>query len=80
VSTRSDKPKTKKSIGGEFKAFDDAMKTILRANPKAVKDAVEAEIETNTAEREARGELKRGRKPKKKATSSASGRASRAGG
>jgi hypothetical protein len=48
----------------EKQAFDQAMTTILRADPTAVKAAVDAEIQGNTAEREARGEKKRGRKPK----------------
>jgi hypothetical protein len=48
----------------EYERFDRAMVSILRADPKAVKSAVEADIRTNTAEREARGGLKRGRKPK----------------
>ena len=69
-----------KKTAKEFKRFDDAMKTILRADPKQVKEAVEVEIQINTAEREARGEHKRGKKPKKQATSSASVRASRARG
>jgi hypothetical protein len=48
----------------ESDRFDQAMKSIFRADLAAVKAAVGAEIEANTAEREARGELKRGRKPK----------------
>jgi hypothetical protein len=60
----------------EKQTFDQAMKSILRASPKAVKAAVDAEIQGNTAEREARGEKKRGRKPK--SISSASGHASSA--
>jgi hypothetical protein len=48
----------------EFKAFNKAMGTILRADPKAVKAAVDAEIRAHTAERKAKGERKRGRKPK----------------
>lgn len=59
----------------EFEAFDRAVKTILRADPKMVRETVDAEIEANTAEREARGERKRGRKPK---SISASDRASNA--
>lgn len=51
---------------GEKRNFDEAMKTILRADPKSVKAAVDAEVQANTAEREARGEHKRGRKPKVK--------------
>jgi hypothetical protein len=59
----------------EHKAFDNAMNSILRADSKAVKTAVDAEIQTHTAEREAKGERKRGRKPK---ATSASDRASSA--
>lgn len=58
----------------EFTAFERAIGTILRADPKAVKAAMEAELEASKREREARGERKRGRKPK--STSSASDRAS----
>jgi hypothetical protein len=36
----------------------------LRADPVKVKAAVNAQVEASTAEREARGESKRGRKPK----------------
>jgi hypothetical protein len=57
----------------EFARFNDAMHRILRADPKVVKDAVDAEIKEHTAERKARGEKKRGRKPK---STSASDRAS----
>jgi hypothetical protein len=48
----------------EIEQFNKAMTAILRADPKAVKAAVDAEIQANIAEREARGERKRGRKPK----------------
>jgi hypothetical protein len=48
----------------EFHDFDKAMQTILRADPKTVKAAVDAEINAHTAERKANGERKRGRKPK----------------
>lgn len=47
----------------EFQQFNAAMSSILRADPKIVKATVEAEIQANTAERQARGERKRGRKP-----------------
>ena len=47
----------------EFQEFDKAMGAILRADPKAVKAAVDAEIDEHTAERKAKGERKRGRKP-----------------
>lgn len=55
----------------EFIAFNTAMSMILRADPKAVKAAVDAEIQEHTAEREARGEHKRGRKPKNATLASA---------
>jgi hypothetical protein len=48
----------------EFDNFNSAMDAILRADPKAVKEAVDTEIKAHTAEREARGKHKRGRKPK----------------
>lgn len=57
----------------EYHKFEKAMKTILRADPKAVKAEVEAEIEEHAAERRAKGQRKRGRKPK---FTSASARAS----
>jgi len=60
----------------EFEQFSRAMDSILRANPIEVKALVDAEIKANTAEREARGERKRGRKAK--VQPSASGRASSA--
>lgn len=44
--------------------FNEAMASILRADPKVVKAEVDAEIQAKTAERKARGERKRGRKPK----------------
>jgi hypothetical protein len=59
----------------EYKRFNDAMSNILRADPKPVKAAVDAEIQEHTAERKAKGERKRGRKPK---ATSASGRVSSA--
>lgn len=40
------------------------MDAILRADPAKVKAEVEAEIQTRTEERKARGERPRGRKPK----------------
>jgi hypothetical protein len=48
----------------EYDAFNTAISTILRADPAQVKAAVDAEIQANAAEREARGERKRGRKAK----------------
>jgi hypothetical protein len=46
----------------EFKEFDRAMDAILRADPARVKAEVDAEIQAKTAEREAKGQKKRGRK------------------
>lgn len=46
----------------ESDSFNSAMDAILRADPKAVKATVDAEIQLHTAERTARGEHKRGRK------------------
>lgn len=40
------------------------MDTILKADPAKVKAEMDAEIQASKAEREARGERKRGRKPK----------------
>jgi len=54
----------------EYEQFNRTMGAILRADPKAVKDAVNAEIKASMAEREAKGQRKRGRKP----NASASGR------
>jgi hypothetical protein len=48
----------------EGEQFSKAMAAIFRADPKAVKATVDAEIRAHTAEREARGERKPGRKPK----------------
>jgi hypothetical protein len=48
----------------EYEAFNQAMSTILKADPVKVKAAVDARVQANTAEREARGERKRGRKAK----------------
>jgi hypothetical protein len=48
----------------EYQKFNSAMNTILRADPAKVKAAVDAEIQASVAEREAKGERKRGRKPK----------------
>ncbi|MGD0158496.1 MAG: hypothetical protein ABSB50_20590 [Terracidiphilus sp.] len=47
----------------EFKEFNAAMDTILKADPARVKTEVDAEIQANKAERDAKGERKRGRKP-----------------
>jgi len=48
----------------EYQAFNRAMDKILRVDPAKVKAAVDAEIQEKTAEREAQGQRKRGRKPK----------------
>ncbi len=50
------------SRNDQFKKFDDAMTTILKADPKAVKDAMDAEKQ----EHERTGK-KRGPKPKRQA-------------
>lgn len=55
--------------------FNSAMETILRADPRAVKAAVDAEIQSHTEGRKARGERKRGRKPKEKCSILTSDRA-----
>ncbi len=60
----------------EYSTFNAAMGEILRADPAAVKAAVDAEIQEHTAEREAKGERKRGRKPNARKPTSASGPAS----
>lgn len=54
----------------EFERFNQAIGRILVADPKVVKAAVGAEIRENTAARKARGERKRGRKPKSTASAS----------
>jgi hypothetical protein len=46
----------------DFEKFNAAMDAILRADPKAVKEAMEAEARAHEAEREAKGERKRGKK------------------
>jgi hypothetical protein len=48
----------------QFKAFNTAMDTILRADPIKVKAGLLAQVQATTAEREARGARKRGRKAK----------------
>ncbi len=45
----------------DYENFNKAMDTILRADPKAVKAAMEAEQKANAKERKAKGERKRGR-------------------
>lgn len=51
-----------KTASEEFRAFNRAMTKILRADPKAVKEAMAKESEAQAAERKAKGERKRGRK------------------
>jgi hypothetical protein len=50
----------------EFDQFDKAMDTILRADPKAVKEAMERAQREQAKERETKGEHKRGRKSDKR--------------
>jgi hypothetical protein len=50
----------------EFAKFDRAMDSILRADPKAVKEAMERERHAQEQERNAKGERKRGRKQRAK--------------
>ena len=57
------------SNSSEFQNFNQAMRTILRVDPKVVQVAVDAEIQANTAERVARGERKHGRKKNQSLTS-----------
>jgi hypothetical protein len=56
----------------EWTAFDKAMKNVLRADPKAVKAAMEAEKRDRAMEAERTGKRGRGRPPKH----ASSGRAS----
>lgn len=49
----------------EFDDFNSAMQTILRADPKAVKEAMEKEHRAQEQKRAAKGERKRGRKREK---------------
>lgn len=53
----------------ELQTFNAAMGAILRSDPKAVKAAVDETIRENKAERESRGERKRGRKPRRSSIS-----------
>jgi hypothetical protein len=50
-------------VNSEFEKFDAAIGTILKADPAKVKAEMGAAIEASKAERKARGERKRGRKP-----------------
>ena len=54
----------------EFQLFNSAMGTILKADPAKVKAAVDAKVQGSVAEREARGERKRGRKAKNQPSAS----------
>jgi predicted ArsR family transcriptional regulator len=56
----------------EYSAFNKAMGTILRADPKAVKEAMEADKRERTLEAERTGKRGRGRPPKSSASSPAS--------
>jgi hypothetical protein len=47
----------------DFQQFNRAMDKILRADPAKVKAAVDTQVQASVAERKARGERKRGRKP-----------------
>lgn len=59
----------------EFDNFNSAMQTILRADPKAVKQAMEKEHQAQAATRKAKGEKKRGRKPTRKSVNASGWRA-----
>jgi hypothetical protein len=50
------------STSSELENFNTAMDTILRADPKAVKEAMEEEQKANAKARDGKGERKRGRK------------------
>ena len=56
----------------EYQTFNNAMGTILRADPKAVKEAMEAEKRERKMEAERTGKRGRGRPPKHLASSHAS--------
>jgi hypothetical protein len=58
MKSKSEKP------ASQFDIFNAAMDTILHANPKAVKEAMEAEHKANAKSREEKGERKRGRRVK----------------
>jgi RNA:NAD 2'-phosphotransferase (TPT1/KptA family) len=64
----------------EFQQFDKAMSAILRADPRAVKVEMDAEMNAHAEERAARGERKRGRKKAANKRPSASAPASSAKG
>ena len=46
----------------EYEVFNKAIDTIIRADPKAVKEAIEREHREQAKKREAKGERKRGRR------------------
>ena len=56
---------------GEYAKFNEAMATILRADPRAVREAMEREKQENAEMRGVKGERKRGRKPKSQPSTSA---------
>lgn len=49
----------------EYRSFNKAMESILCADSKAVKEAMEREAQEQATERKAKGERKRGRKSDK---------------
>jgi hypothetical protein len=51
----------------DYENFNKAMDAILRADPKAVKEAMETEHKANAETRRAKGEHKRGRPRRKEA-------------
>jgi predicted ArsR family transcriptional regulator len=53
----------------EYKTFSNAMNTILKADPEAVKAAMEAEKRERALEAERTGKRGRGRPPKSSASS-----------
>lgn len=64
--------KKKITSRGEFEEFESAMKTILHADPEAVKAAMEAEKRERQLEAQRTGKRGRGRPPKSSASSPAS--------
>jgi predicted ArsR family transcriptional regulator len=64
--------KVSESKSGEFKNFDQAMSKILKADPEAVKAAMEAEKRERELQAEKTGKRGRGRPPKHAASAPAS--------
>jgi RNA:NAD 2'-phosphotransferase (TPT1/KptA family) len=54
-----------KTESSQLAAFNEAMSTILRADPVKVRAELAAEIAANTVDRAAKGQRKRGRKKAK---------------